>query len=165
MNNLIFSKYKQYIYYPDFAGKFLGFNPLSIHRTLNNYFVQLKFISLNRTTYNPWSIKALLVMEAIYPKKASSIRRTVKLKFGRKQYHIHLYSSLNLNEFLAFQIYFAKKPVQDRSQTGTYLRQEEQFVSPTIRLMAFPTWTGNLLVQYNPNISNTIFLTKSAFID
>jgi len=168
MIKLTFSKFKKYIVYPDLSNKNLL--AVSKHITpLTSYNIYFKYIFTSFSTYGPLAMKALLMLESIYPKRAESSRKLVTLRTGARRAHSSIYLKLNLEEFYSIYIYCPKKPVDLSIALNMYLQEAKYFIFPGfISLLRFPTWERNVyltLKQPEKNNHYMFLFYKAAFID
>jgi hypothetical protein len=168
MTPVNFSKFKKFIYFPDFANKFLLSDQNNI-LPLKNYNIYFKYIFTNQDTYNPLAIKKFLMMESIYPKRCSSSSNIIKLKFTKNRCHSIIFMKLNLDEFVPFYSFYVKRPVNITTATNSLLKQTKYFIFPGfISQLWFPSWERNVVLDlkaaYKTN-SYSFLMHKTAFFD
>jgi len=168
MTPIIFSKFKNFVYFPDYANKFLLSEQNRIS-SLKNYNVYFKYIFTNYDTFSPLVLKFFLAIESISPKRCLSYSRIIKLKFTKNRCHSTIYMKLNLDEFIPIYAYYVKRPVSILTVLNSHLKQAKYFAFPGfISHLQFPSWERNItLALYQGNKTNiyTFLMHKAAFFD
>jgi len=161
------SKFNRYIWYPDFANKFLIQHPYVI-ASQNNYHVYLRYVFTNFNSFSPIAMKAIIILESIYPQRVMSESSLIILKFGKARCHSSVFLRLTWDQFCTFFMFFNKRPPKLNTIFTSYLKQTKYFVFPGfISLLRFPSWDRLLLLSYhcNSNQKSSFLFSKSAFFD
>jgi hypothetical protein len=158
-------KFFNYIYLPDLANKFLVTNPYSLKP--KNSTVYFKYVFTNYTTYSPTAIKALMILESIYPLRSMSNSKIITLKFTKPRCHSTVYLPVNLNTLTQFLPYYIKKPCNINSILTSYQKSSKYFIFPGfISHLLFPSWERTVLLSFNiPKDKALTLFHKSAFFD
>jgi len=163
-----FSKFKEYLLYPDLSNKLL----VAVYQhivPLTSYHIFFRYIFTSFTTYGPLAMKAQLLIESIYPTRSESSRKIVKLRTGARRAHSSVFLKLNLEEFYSIYMYCPKKPVDLTIAMNLYLQEAKYFTFPGfVNHLRFPTWERNVyLILKQPEGLNhyMFFFYKAAFID
>ena len=168
MTPFIFSKFKKYIYFPDFANKFLIYSPENIP-SFKKFKVNFEYIFRTRNSLSPIPIQAFMNIESIYPKRCSSTSKIIILRYAKSKCHSVVRLTLNLDEFLSFFPYYSKKRLNIDQSFQIFMKSNKYFFFPGfISRLQFPRWRHNVLLTFGsiPKNSSKIFLIhKSAFID
>jgi hypothetical protein len=162
------NKFFNYIYLPDLANKFLVTNPYSLK--LKHPTVYFKYIFTNYTAYSSTALKALMILESVYPIRSMSNSKIITLKYTKPRCHSTVYLPVDFMSFTKFFPYYIKKPCSIQSALISYQKSSKYFVFPgfTSHLL-FPSWERPVLLSFNllkdsKNKALTLF-HKSAFFD
>jgi len=161
------STFNKYICYPDFAHKFLIQHPYVI-LSQNNYHVYLRYVFTNFNSFSPVGMKAIMILESIYPQRVMSESRLIILKFTKTRCHSSVFLRLSWKQFCSFFMFFNKRPQKLETLFNSYLKQTKYFVFPGfISLLRFPSWDRLLLLSYhcNSNQKGSFLFQKSYFFD
>lgn len=169
MEQVIFSKFNKYIFFPDLGNKFLYSNNHNIIRYLKNHIVYFEYIFGNYNTFSPIVIKLALVLESVYPKRCSLNTQLIKSKYSKNTIHSRIYLSLTLYEVSLFYQYYTKKPADILKISCYYLKEKKFYSFPGyISMLKFPSWERYLNFNLNVNKKNlnySFYICKSALLD
>lgn len=168
MTPLIFSKFKHYIYFPDFANRFLISSLISIP-SFKQYKVNFEYIFSIKNSLSSTPLRAITNLEAIYPKRPTSSSNIIILRYTKSRCHSIIRLTLNLEQFASFFSYFAKKPFTLEKIFNTYIKSTKHFFFPGfISKIQYPKWKRNVLLSFKElakNNQRNFLIHTSAFIN
>jgi len=159
------SKFNKFIYFPDLANKFLFSNYHSISMKESIY---LRYIFTNKQAFNGIPIKAILMIESIYPQRAKTKTRLIFLKFAKTRCHSFIYVKFTVKELYGFLPLFTIKPVSTRV-LKSYLSSSKYFIFPGfVSHLQFPSWNRSVQLSTVLNLSNfkyAYFFHKISYLE
>jgi len=168
MTPFIFSKFKKYIYFPDFANKFL-INAIENIPSFKQYKINFEYIFRTTNSLSRTPLQAFMNIESIYPKRCSSTSKVIILRYSKAKCHSVVRLSLTLDEFLSFYPYFPKKPLNMDKAFKIYIKANKYFFFPGfISRLQFPRWKYKVLLSLRSikqDSKKMFMIHKSAFID
>jgi hypothetical protein len=133
-----------------------------------NFEVIFKAIFTNQHSYYSIALKALLIMESIYPRRCLISSRVIVLRFTKTRCHSTVWLKLNYNEVIPFLSYYIKRPIKQYSALHSSLKQAKYFIFPgNIRKLSIPSWERYVSLSFittGKHLYQLLFY-KAAFFD
>jgi len=159
MTPINIKKFFKFIVFPDFMYRFLLSNNYSIP-SLNKIHIDFKYSFSTFNSFSPTAIRMLNSLESIYPKRAFSSKKIIRLSFQRKRIHSFLYLRLNGYEAFTILSYLNRKPNKLAYKLNP-LTERKQIISPTFlsffRYSVFQRVTLHHVFNHNRNFVKYLF--------
>jgi hypothetical protein len=163
-----FNKFHKYVFLPDLSNKFLVTSVNSLVKP-DSFKIYLKYILSSQRQYNYAAIKALLMLETIYPKRCLMRSKLIIIQYTKTRCHSFIYLELTGREAFGLLTYTSSMPTKLTTTVNAFIKEAKHFVFPTfIKVLQFPSWTRHVNISFQaiaPQYLYTFLFYKTALID